>query len=54
MASVIANEFAEATYDLYLHALIEIGVLLFILTFIVQGLAQLLIRQITKGTKSNA
>ena len=54
MASVIANEFAEATYDLYLHALIEIGVLLFILTFIVQALAQLLIRQITKGTKSNA
>jgi phosphate transport system permease protein len=54
MASVIANEFTEATYDLYLHALIEIGILLFIITFIVQAIAQLFIRQITKGTKSHA
>lgn len=54
MASVIANEFTEATFDLYLHALIEIGILLFVITFIVQALAQLLIRQITKGTKSYA
>lgn len=52
MASVIANEFTEATYDLYLHALIEIAILLFIITFIVQAFAQLLIRQISKGKKS--
>src|SRR5215813_3896024 len=32
MASVIANEFTEATYDLYRSALIEIGLLLFIVT----------------------
>jgi phosphate transport system permease protein len=48
MASVIANEFTEATYDLYLHALIEIGVLLFVVTFIVRAIAQFLIWQITR------
>ncbi len=32
MASVIANEFTEATFDLYLHALIEIGLVLFVMT----------------------
>jgi phosphate transport system permease protein len=48
MASVIANEFTEATYDLYLHALIEIGILLFVFTFIVRAIAQALIWQITK------
>ncbi len=35
MASVIANEFAEATGDLYLSALVEIGLLLFVLTAII-------------------
>src|SRR6185503_293967 len=35
MASVIANEFAEATSDLYLAALIEIGLLLFVVTVVV-------------------
>ncbi len=54
MASVIANEFTEATYDLYLHALIEIAILLFVITFIVQAMAQLLIRQISKGKTSYA
>jgi len=54
MASVIANEFTEATYELYLHALIEIAILLFVITFIVQAVAQLLIRQISKGKKSYA
>lgn len=48
MASVIANEFTEATYDLYLHALVEIGVLLFAVTFIVRAIAQALIWQISK------
>lgn len=48
MASVIANEFTEATYDLYLHALIEIGVLLFAVTFIMRAIAQVLIWRITK------
>jgi len=39
MASVIANEFTEATSDLYLSALIEIGLLLFVVTVIVNALA---------------
>ena len=32
MAAVIANEFTEAADELYLHALIEIGLVLFIIT----------------------
>jgi phosphate transport system permease protein len=43
MASVIANEFTEATSELYLSALIEIGLLLFIVTVIVNALARLLV-----------
>src|SRR6059058_2875426 len=43
MASVIANEFTEATSDLYLGALIEIGLLLFAVTVIVNALARLLV-----------
>jgi phosphate transport system permease protein len=43
MASVIANEFAEATSDLYLAALIEIGLLLFVVTVVVNALARLLV-----------
>ena len=43
MASVIANEFNEATYDLYTNALIEIGLVLFVMTLIINGVAQILI-----------
>jgi phosphate transport system permease protein len=43
MAAVIANEFTEATDDLYLHALIEIGLVLFIITLIVNVGSRLLI-----------
>jgi phosphate transport system permease protein len=43
MAAVIANEFAEAADELYLHALIEIGLVLFIITLIVNTLSRLLI-----------
>jgi len=43
MASVIANEFTEATSDLYLAALIEIGLLLFVVTVAVNALARLLV-----------
>jgi phosphate transport system permease protein len=39
---VIANEFTEATGDMYLQALIELGLVLFLLTFILNGLARLL------------
>jgi len=50
MASVIANEFSEATGDLYLSSLIEIGLALLLLTLIVNALAQLLVWSITRGT----
>jgi len=43
IAAVIANEFTEATGDLYLQSLIALGLALFLLTFILNGLARLLI-----------
>ncbi len=43
MAAVIANEFTEATGDLYLSALIEVGLVLFALTMVVNAGARLLI-----------
>jgi len=49
MASVIANEFSEATGDLYLSALVEIGLALFFVTIIVNALARLLVWSVTKG-----
>ena len=54
MASVIANEFSEATGDLYVSALIEIGLALFIVTLIVNILAQLLVWSTTRGMPSRA
>ena len=49
MASVLANEFSEATGDTYLSALIEIGLALFLVTIIVNALAQLLVWTVTRG-----
>ena len=43
IAAVIANEFTEATGDLYLQSLVELGLVLFVLTFILNGMARLLI-----------
>lgn len=40
MAAVLANEFAEATSDLYLNALIEIGLVLFTITLIVNVISR--------------
>jgi phosphate transport system permease protein len=50
MASVIANEFSEATGDLYLSALVEVGLALFIVTILVNILAQCLVWTVTRGT----
>src|SRR5256884_2683700 len=44
LASVIANEFTEATTDLYLHSLFEIGLVLLGVTVIVNAAAQLLLK----------
>jgi phosphate transport system permease protein len=43
IASVVANQFTEATGELYTQSLIELGLVLFLLTFILNGLARLLI-----------
>jgi len=56
MASVLANEFSEATGDVYLSALIEIGLALFLVTIIVNALARFMVWSVTRGTpvRSNA
>ncbi len=51
IAAVIANEFAEATSTLYIHVLIELGLILFGLTFVLNALARLLIlATVRRGT----
>jgi len=54
MASVLANEFSEATGDVYLSALIEIGLALFLVTIVVNALARLLVWSVTRGQPSRA
>ena len=49
MASVMANEFSEATGDVYISALIEIGLALFLVTIVVNALAQVLVWTVTRG-----
>ena len=51
MAAVIANEFAEAADQLYLDALIEIGLVLFIITLVVNGLSRLLIWSMARSER---
>ncbi len=48
MAAVIANEFTEAATDLYLNALVEIGLVLFIITIAINMLSRLLIWNVGK------
>jgi phosphate transport system permease protein len=49
MASVLANEFSEATGDIYLSALIEIGLALFLVTIVVNALARIMVWSVTRG-----
>jgi phosphate transport system permease protein len=49
MASVLANEFSEATGNVYLSALIEIGLALFLVTIVVNALARFLVWTVTRG-----
>ncbi|MFN0118826.1 MAG: phosphate ABC transporter permease subunit PstC [Elusimicrobiota bacterium] len=51
MAAVIANEFAEATSDMYVHALIAIGLSLFGITIVINGLARYMIYKMGKTAK---
>jgi phosphate transport system permease protein len=54
MASVIANEFSEATGNLYLSALVEIGLVLLILTLVVNAVARLLVWSVTRGMPASS
>jgi len=54
MASIIANEFTEATFDLYLNALIEIGLILFVITLLINTVARLLIWRVSQRTKTES
>lgn len=54
LASVIANEFSEATGDLYYSALVEIGLALFLVTIVVNAIARLMVWAVTRGVPSRA
>ncbi len=54
MAAVIANEFTEATYELYLSALLEIGLVLFLVTVLVNATARLLVWRMSFGSGASA
>ena len=54
LASVIANEFSEAVGNVYQSALVEMALVLFVITLIVNALAGLLIWSITRGMPSRA
>jgi phosphate transport system permease protein len=49
MAAAIANEFAEATTEVYIAALFEVGLLLFLITVLVNALARLLVWRVARG-----
>jgi phosphate transport system permease protein len=54
LASVIANEFTEATGDLYVSALIQIGLALFLVTIVVNAIARLMVWAVTRGAPGRA
>jgi phosphate transport system permease protein len=49
MASLIANQFSEATNDLHLSALMAVGAILFVITLIVNGIARWLVWSVSKN-----
>jgi len=52
MASLIANEFADATGDLHLSALMGVGAVLFVLTLIVNAIARWLVWRVSREARS--
>jgi len=54
MASIIANEFSEATSDLYRQVLIEIGLVLFIITLLLNLIARLLVWRVARRVSTEA
>jgi phosphate transport system permease protein len=49
IASALANEFTEAIGDVYYSALIELGLILFLITTVVLGLSKLLLMRLARG-----
>jgi phosphate transport system permease protein len=54
ISASIANEFTEAVGDLYTSSLIALGVLLFLITFVVIGVARLMLRRLDRKALSSA
>ena len=54
LASVIAGEFSEANGDMYISALVEIGLALFLVTIVVNAIARLMVWAVTRGTPARA
>ncbi len=54
MASIIANEFTEATYELYLQALVEIALVLFVLTLVLNLIARFLVWRVARRIPTEA
>jgi phosphate transport system permease protein len=54
MASIIANEFAEAVSVLHSQALIEIGLILFFMTLVLNSIARLLVWRVARRTPQEA
>jgi phosphate transport system permease protein len=54
MSSIIANEFAEAVTVLHSQALVEIGLVLFIITLLLNILARLLVWRVGRGIPTEA
>ena len=54
MASIIANEFAEAVSPLHTSALLEIGLILFIITLLLNIVARFLVWQVARQTPQEA
>jgi phosphate transport system permease protein len=54
ITSALANEFAEASSDLHLAALIYLGLVLFFITFVVLALSKLLLARLRKAEGARA
>ena len=52
IAAVIANEFKEATSDLHLSSLVELGLVLFLITMVINALARLMVLATTRRGSS--
>jgi phosphate transport system permease protein len=54
MAAALANEFSEATTSMYLSALFAVGLVLFVLTIVINALARLLVWRVARGASAGS